>query len=75
MRQLLLIEPTGGELLPLILGHLRKADACRTQATLCRTRGFVQSVQAYEALAAEHLDEADELEMLLTLEALGGVHA
>jgi hypothetical protein len=75
MVQLHLIEPTGGELLPLIVGHLRAAVKYEAQAAICKARGLELAASEFMQAAGEQYSEADDLEMLLTFEALGRVHA
>lgn len=73
--QLHLIEPTGSEIFPLIVGHLRAASKYEAQATICRARGLLMAACEFDQAAAEQYAEADDLETLLTFEALGKVHA
>jgi len=75
MVQMHLIEPTGGELLPLIVGHLRAASKYEAQAAICKARGLEHARAEFMQAAREQYTEADELEMLLTFEALGRVHS
>jgi len=75
MTQLPLLEPTGGELFPLILGHLRKAKSAEGDAAVCIARGLVVAAESYRQLAAAHYLEADELESLAMFEAWGEVHS
>jgi len=75
MTQLPLIEPTGGELIPMCLQHLKRARKYESQAVIAKARGLETAAFLLEGFAAQEYEQADELEMLATFEALGKVHA
>jgi hypothetical protein len=75
MTQAELFEPTGPEVGPLALQHLRKAEAFRRSAEVFAARGWEALAREHAQRAHNHEQEAECLGMLAAFERLGGVAA
>lgn len=71
--QAVLFEPTGADVGPLALDHLKKAKENLRAAEVFKSRGWVELSYRYARRAVEHEAEAECLGMLAQFEQLGGV--
>ncbi|MEO8059065.1 MAG: hypothetical protein ABI671_12120 [Burkholderiales bacterium] len=75
MMQAALFEPTGVEVGPLALMHVKKAASFRRAAEVFTSRGWEALARDHARLAEGHDQEAECLGMLAHFERLGGVYA
>ena len=73
MMQAALFEPTGSDVGPLALQHLKKAEQFKRAAEVFDSRGWRELAQQHQRRAADHEAEAECLGMLAAFERLGGV--
>lgn len=71
--QAVLFEPSGPEVGPLALDHLRKAAQFKRTAEVFAARGWETLAKQHASRAGEHETEAECLAMLAQFERLGGV--
>jgi hypothetical protein len=70
-----LFEPTGEEVGPLALQHLRKAADFRRAAEVFTTRGWDALAVSHSRRAMDHENQAECLGMLAQFERLSGIAA
>lgn len=73
MNQAALFEPTGPEVGPLALQHLKKAAEFKRAADVFESRGWQELAHQHKRRALDHETEAECLGMLAQFERLGGV--
>ena len=75
MTQAELFEPTGVEIGPLVLQHMRKAEQYVRSAAVFAARGWDVLARQHASLSREHDQEAECLGMLADFERLGRVRS
>ena len=73
MNQVALFEPTGAEVGPLALQHLKKAEQFKRAADVFEARGWQELAHQHKRRSLDHESEAECLGMLAEFERLGGV--
>lgn len=73
--QAVLFEPSGVEVAPLVLVHVKKAAEFRRAADVFKARGWQALHDQHLCRARDHEDEAECLGMLADFEVFGRVHS
>lgn len=68
-----LFEPRPFEVAALALGHLKKSKNCLAAADVFHARGMTGLAVGLEAVALQHVEQAEHLAMLSDFYKLGGV--
>ena len=73
MQQAALFEPSGPEVGPLALDHVKKAAQFRRASEVFMARGWDALASSHLRRARDHEEEAECLGMLAEFERMGGV--
>ena len=74
MLQAVLFEPSGPEVGPLAMDHVKKAAQFRRASEVFMARGWQALASEHLARARDHEDEAECLGMLAEFERMAGVN-